>query len=101
MVNVSQTKYNVSSTSDFTGLFKQVNEFTGGAVGIGFILTVWLIVFFSLQNYRNVDALKASTWVAWLLSLFMTLLKVIRPAFSVLLLIVLLAATAYSSKGRR
>lgn len=101
MVNTSKTKYNVTSPEEYTGLFRQVNEFTGGSVGIGLILIVWMISFFSLQNYRNIDALKSSTFIAWLLSLFMTLMNVTKPAFSFLLLIALLAMTAYSSKGRR
>lgn len=101
MVNASKTKYNVTSPEEYTGLFRQVNEFTGGSVGIGFVLIVWVISFFSLQNFSNVDALKSSTFIAWLLSLFMTLMKVTKPALSILLFVLLLALTGYSSKGRR
>lgn len=101
MVNTSATKYNVTSVDSYSGLIQDVNIFVGGTVGIGLVLVIWLITFFSLQSYPNMDALKASTWVAWLTSLFMTLVGVVEPSFSILLFIMLLAITGYSSRPRR
>jgi len=101
MVNASQTKYNLSSPESYEGLFTSVNGYVGGSLGMGLILVIWIITFFTLQTYPNIDALKASTWVAWLMSLFMTLVGLIQPAFSILLFIVVLATTAYSAKPRR
>lgn len=101
MVNTSKTIYNVSSSPDrYSDLIKDVNSFTGGGIGFGLLLTVFLVTYFSLRSFQGLDALKTSVWVTWLTSLFLTLVDLVNPAVAILLFLVLLAVTGFMSKSR-
>jgi hypothetical protein len=62
---------------------------------------VFAVSYFSLQQGATTDAVQASAWLTWLTSIFFVLLGVLNSAVSILLLVVVLAVTAYQTKGAR
>jgi hypothetical membrane protein len=100
MSNVTR-EYAINSTSGFADLMGQVNTFSNGALGPLMLMAVFSVSFFSLQNSRTTDAVQASAWVTWLSSVFLVLIGILPSQISVLLLIIVLAITAYQSQGTR
>ena len=96
-LNQTGMPYNTTKDiSSFQGLFVQSNEFMGGGLALGIIFSLWIISFYSFSEYASIDALKASTWVSFLASSLLSLLEIVSPSYSFLLLVVVLAMTANS-----
>lgn len=100
MSNTSQI-YQVNSTETFTGLMTQVDTLSGGALGPLMVFGVFAISYFSLQGGSGGKQLQAAAFVSWLTSVFLVLLGVFSVALSGLLLLVVVALTAYTSRGAR
>lgn len=100
MTNVTR-EYAINSTSSFADLMTQVDTFSSGALGPMMLFGVFAVSYFSLQQGSTTDAVQASAWLTWLTSIFFVLLGALNSAVSVLLLVVVLAVTAYQTKGAR
>lgn len=92
--------YNTTSAETVSGLMVQVNGYVGGTMGVGLVLMTWIIAYYSMQQYPNMDALRGSTWVAWLTSMFATILGILTPSFSILLFLIVVALTGYGYSNR-
>lgn len=103
MVNKSVFKYNVTEKTpeNFPEIMETATQFTGGGFPYAIIFLVFIISFFSLASYPNLDTIKASVFMSWITSGFMAVIGIIQPSFVILLSLVLAATTAYSSlQGR-
>lgn len=102
MVNKSEYIYNNTQVPEnYTTLMQQSNQFTAHTMGFAIVGIVWVIAFFSLSQYPNLDTLKASTWVAWLTSFVLSLTGIVQTGFTFLLFLFVAGMTAYSAMGRR
>lgn len=102
MVNKSLYKYNnTESPETYAELMRQSDKFAGNTLGLSIVGVIWVIAFYSLANYPNLDALKASTWVAWLTSFVLSLMGVVSTGFTFLMFLMVSAMTAYSAMGQR
>lgn len=90
-------KYNTTDASaqSFTELMRLSNEYMGGGLGYGLILVFWVLSFTVLNQFPNLDALKSSTYVAWLSSLMFAVFGLVRPAFPMALFLVVAGLAAY------
>lgn len=94
-------KYNVTDVTSLQDLFVHSNQFMGGGLAYGVILSVWAITFYAMNDYPTSDAVVASTWTAFLTSAFLAILEIIEPAFSILLLVAVLGLTGYNYSSTR
>lgn len=103
MVNQTELKYNVAnqSVNDFQSLMRSATEFTNGGFAYSGIFLVWIITFYSLSNYPNLDSFKAASFTAWIVSGFMAVMGIIQPSFVIFMTVVVAAATAYGSQAQR
>ncbi|EMA06154.1 hypothetical protein SAMN05443574_14010 [Haloarcula vallismortis] len=88
--------YNATGVSTFEGLFMRSNEFMGGGLGLGILFVVWGISFYTLNDFPVRDSVSASTYITFLTSSILTLIEVVEPAFTFLLLIASLAIASYN-----
>ncbi|WP_096389604.1 hypothetical protein [Halopenitus persicus] len=88
--------YNASGVQTFEGLFQRSNEFMGGGFGFGILLVVWGISFYTLNDFPVRDSVSASTYVTFLTSAILTLIGVVEPAFTFVLLISSITMAAYN-----
>jgi hypothetical protein len=100
MVNTSATKYNTTeiSANSFSDLLRLGNQYMNGGLAYGLVFIIWLISMTVFSNYPNVDALKASTYTAWLSSVLFAVFGVIGPEFPLILFIVVAALAAYQQR---
>jgi len=97
MVDTSVTKYNTTDLSgeSFSELFRTANEFMGGGMGYGLVFVVWLISMSLFSQYPNVDALKASSYSAWLTAVLFSVFGVVPATFPMALFILVAALVGY------
>lgn len=90
-------KYNTTNATaqSFTELMQLSNEYMGGGLGYGLIMVFWVLSFTVLNQYPNLDALKASTYVAWLSSVLFAVFDLVRPTFPMALFLAVAALAAY------
>jgi len=102
-MNTSVTKYNTTelSASSFSDVFRSANEFMGGGFGYGLIFVVWLVSMSLFSNYPNVDALKASSYIAWLTSVLFSVFGVVPATFPMALFILVAALVGYQQVNSR
>ena len=100
MVNITEsTKYNVTqmNVDSLSDLLVQSNQFMQGGLAYGIIFVLWLVSMTLYSNYPNVDALKASTFTAWLGSILFAVFGVVPASFPAILAIIVAALSAFQS----
>lgn len=86
----NSTLVNVSSANNLLGFVQQVNIGTGGALGIGFFLSMFIILFFSMTKWSTKVAFSSTSYIMSIIAIGMTvidLLPVWGFAISIVLLI--------------
>jgi len=100
MVNITEaskyntTNMNVESLSD---ILVQSNQFMQGGLAYGIVFVIWLVSMTLYSNYPNIDALKASTFTAWLGSVVFAVFGVVPASFPAILAIIVAALSAFQS----
>lgn len=91
------TKYNVTNMSaeSFTGLMQNANSLMNGTLSYGFIMVIWLITMAVLSSYPNIDALKTSTYIAWLASILFSVFNVVNPSVPMALFLIVAGLASY------
>jgi hypothetical protein len=100
MVNITEsTKYNVTqmNVDSLSDLLVQSNQFMQGGLAYGIIFVLWLVSMTLYSNYPNIDALKASTFTAWLASIVFAVFGVVPASFPAILAIIVAALSAFQS----
>jgi len=97
------SKYNVTEieVNSFSDLFVEANGFMGGGLGYGVVFVVWLISLTLFAEYPNTDALKASSFTAWLTSILFSVFGVVPASFPMALFLAVAGITAYQEVSGR
>jgi len=98
-----ESKYNVTniSANSFSDVLRETNTFMGGGLGYGLVFVVWIISFTFFAEYPNIDALKASSFTAWLISILLSVFSVVPASFPMALFLGVAALTAYQEVNGR
>lgn len=81
-------KYNITEVNGFSGLANNADKFTGGIVGPGILMIIWVISFYMVENFTNKEAIKSSTWVTFLSSLALNPVGIVSSNTTLMLFIV-------------
>jgi len=89
------------TANSFSDVLRETNSFMGGGLGYGLIFVVWIISFTYFANYPNTDALKASSYTAWLTSILFSVFGVVPASFPMALFLGVAGITAYQQVNSR
>lgn len=86
----NSTLVNVSEANHLLGFMQQVNIGTGGALGIGFFLSMFVILFFSMTRWSTKIAFASTSYTMSIIAIAMTVIDLLPTwgfAVSIALLI--------------